>query len=79
MDSWKRYGDTLSQPLRDGFFHMLSGLQTYKERADTEGQQYAAESLFMALIIQQQEMISASLQELQEISRQRAPDPQSTR
>jgi hypothetical protein len=60
IEAWKLYGNVLSQPNRDQFFRMLSEVEKYQ----TADNHPVTESLFMALIIQQQKTITELLEKL---------------
>jgi hypothetical protein len=65
--SWKGFEYALRNPNASLFNQMLKEClenEEYEEAFKTKGQQYSAESLFMALIFQQQKMISRLLDSL---------------
>ena len=59
IQSWDGYRDVLRKQYREPFEKMLSGLQSYEEAVKVNGELRRYESLFMALISEQQEMITA--------------------
>ena len=62
--SWKGFEYALRNPNASLFNQMLKEClenEEYEEAFKTKGQQYSAESLFMALIFQQQKTISRLL------------------
>ncbi|CAN5545482.1 hypothetical protein BH18THE2_BH18THE2_24360 [soil metagenome] len=67
IDSWKGFEYALRQPNASLFDKMLTECLENKEYASafkTKGPQNSAESLFMALIFQQQKMISKLIERL---------------
>jgi hypothetical protein len=68
IDSWKGYGDTLPQPDRDTFFKMLSEVKEYSKAAHAHAERFSSESLFMALILQQQKMITHLFQKVAKLN-----------
>ena len=65
--SWKGFEYALRNPNASLFNQMLKEClenEEYEEAFKTKGRQYSAESLFMALIFQQQKMISRLLDSL---------------
>jgi hypothetical protein len=67
VESWKGFEYALRKPNATLFNKMLKECLDNKEYASafkTKGPQYSAESLFMALIFQQQKMISELIKKL---------------
>jgi hypothetical protein len=67
IKSWKGFGYALRNPNASLFNQMLKEClenEEYEEAFKTKGQQYSAKSLFMALIFQQQKMISKLIESL---------------
>jgi hypothetical protein len=67
VESWKGFEYTLRNPNASLFNKMLSERienDEYAEAVKTKGSQYSAESLFMALIFQQQKTISKLIESL---------------
>ena len=67
VKSWKGFEYALRKPNSSLFRQMLNEClenEEYVEAFKTKGPQYLAESLFMALIFQQQKMISGLLESL---------------
>jgi hypothetical protein len=68
IDSWKGFEYALSKPNATLFNKMLTECFENEEYAvafKTKGPQNSAESLFMALIFQQQKMISKLIEKMQ--------------
>ena len=68
IDSWKGFEYALRQPNATLFNKMLTECLENEEYAaafKTKGPQNSAESLFMALIFQQQKMISMLIEKIQ--------------
>jgi hypothetical protein len=66
VESWKGFEYALRNPNASLFNKMLSERieNEYAEAVKTKGSQYSAESLFMALIFQQQKTISKLIESL---------------
>jgi hypothetical protein len=67
IKSWKGFEYALRNPNASLFNQMLKEClenEEYEEAFKTKGQQYSAESLFMALIFEQQKMISKLIESL---------------
>jgi hypothetical protein len=67
VESWKGFEYALRNPNDSLFNQMLKGClenEEYSEAFKSKGPQFSAESLFMALIFQQQKMISGLIEEL---------------
>ena len=67
IDSWKGFEYALRNPNASLFNQMLKECLENEEYAETfksKGPQFSAESLFMALIFQQQKMISRLIESL---------------
>jgi hypothetical protein len=68
IDSWKGFEYALRQPNATLFNKMLTEClenEEYSAAFKTKGPQNSAESLFMALIFQQQKMISELIEKIQ--------------
>jgi hypothetical protein len=65
-ESWKSFEYALREENRILFDKMLSECKTkgYANAVNTKGESFSAESLFMALIFQQQKMISQLIAKL---------------
>ena len=67
IESWRGFGYALRQPNAKLFNKILSECLDNEEYAaafKTKGSQYSSESLFMALIFQQQKMINRLMQQI---------------
>jgi hypothetical protein len=67
IESWKGFEYALRKPNATLFNKMLKEcleIEEYASAFKTKGPQYSAESLFMALIFQQQKMISELIKKL---------------
>jgi hypothetical protein len=67
IEAWKGFEYTLRKPNSSLFKHMLNEClenEEYAEAFKSKGSQFSAESLFMALIFQQQKMISGLIESL---------------
>ena len=67
IESWKGFEHALRKPNSSLFNKMLKECLENKEYAEafkSKGSQFSAESLFMALIFQQQKMISGLIESL---------------
>ena len=74
LQSWKGFQYALREENRILFNKMLSECgenKDYVKAAISRGESYSAESLFMALIFQQQKMISQLIAKLSEYKRQK--------
>jgi hypothetical protein len=74
IESWKGFQYALREENRILFNKMLSECgknNDYVTAASFKGEPFAAESLFMALILQQQKMISQLIAKLSEYKRQK--------
>jgi hypothetical protein len=74
IKSWKGFQYALREENRILFNKMLSECgenKDYVKAAISRGESYSAESLFMALIFQQQKMISQLIAKLSEYKRQK--------
>jgi hypothetical protein len=68
IEAWKGFGYALRKPNSSLFKQMLNEClenEQYAEAFKTKGSQYSAESLFIALIFQQQKMISKLIENLE--------------
>ncbi|MGI8832675.1 MAG: hypothetical protein ACR2IS_08565 [Nitrososphaeraceae archaeon] len=68
IEAWKGFEYALRKPNADLFSKMLTEClesEEYAAACKTEGPQGSAESLFMALIFQQQKMISKLIQQIE--------------
>jgi hypothetical protein len=67
VESWKGFEYALRKPNSSLFRQMLNEClenEEYVEALKTKGPQYSTESLFMALIFQQQKLISGLIEKL---------------
>jgi len=74
IESWKGFEYALREENRILFSKMLSECRKYKDcvrAASSKGESYSAESLFMALILQQQKMISQLIAKLSSLDYKR--------
>jgi hypothetical protein len=74
IESWKGFEYALREENRILFDKMLSECQEnqdYVRAANSKGESYTAESLFMALIFQQQKMISQLIAKLSSLDYKR--------
>ena len=74
IESWKDFEYALREENRILFDKMLSECQEnqdYVRAANSKGESYTAESLFMALIFQQQKMISQLIAKLSSLDYKR--------
>ena len=72
IESWSKFEYALREDDRILFNRMLNECQQKEEYAEAfkaKGEYHAAESLFMALIFQQQKMISNIINNLQDINK----------
>ncbi len=58
IESWKGFEYSLREENRILFHEMLNECMKYGDAAITKGDNYSTESLFMALLLQQQKMIN---------------------
>jgi hypothetical protein len=75
IESWKGFEYALCKPNSSLFNKMLKEClenEEYAEAFKSKGSQFSAESLFMALIFQQQKMISGLIENL--VSKQNKKD-----
>jgi hypothetical protein len=75
IESWKGFEYALRKPNSSLFNKMLKEClenEEYAEAFKSKGSQFSAESLFMALIFQQQKMISGLIESL--VSKQNKKD-----
>jgi hypothetical protein len=75
IESWKGFEYALRKPNSSLFNKMLKEClenEEYAEAFKSKGSQFSAESLFMALIFQQQKMISGLIENL--VSKQNKKD-----
>jgi len=64
IESWKGFEYALREDNRILFHEMLNECRKYGDAAIGKGDNYSTESLFMALILQQQKMISQLINRL---------------
>jgi hypothetical protein len=64
IESWKGFEYALREDNRILFHEMLNECKKYGVAAIAKGDNYSTESLFMALILQQQKMISQLINRL---------------
>jgi hypothetical protein len=64
IESWKSFEYALREDNRILFHEMLNECRKYGDAAIAKGDNYSTESLFMALILQQQNIISQLINRL---------------
>jgi hypothetical protein len=64
IGSWKGFEYALREENRILFHEMLNECRKYDDAAIAKGDNYSTESLFMALILQQQKMINQLIKKL---------------
>ena len=64
IESWKGFEYALREENRILFHEMLNECRIYGDAAIAKGDNYSTESLFMALILQQQKMINQLIKKL---------------
>ena len=67
IEAWKGFGYALRKPNSSLFNEMINEClenEEYAKAFESKGPHFSAESLFMALIFQQQKMISKSIESL---------------
>ena len=64
IESWKGFGYALREENRILFHEMLNECRKYDDAAIAKSDNYSTESLFMALILQQQKMINQLINKL---------------
>jgi hypothetical protein len=82
VEAWKGFEYALRKPNSTLFKQMLNEClenEEYAEAFKTKGSQYSAESLFMALIFQQQKMISKLIESLESSQNKEMQDSKNSR
>jgi hypothetical protein len=69
IESWKSFEYALREENAILFNKMLEEIREYSKAVNVKGQAYSTESLLMALIFQQQKMISHVIKKLSEDNR----------
>ena len=64
IESWKTFEYALREENRILFQEMLNECRKYHDAAIAKGDNYSTESLFMALILEQQKMINQLIKKL---------------
>ena len=64
IESWKGFEYALREENRILFHEMLDECRKYGDAAIAKGDNYSTESLFMALVLQQQKMINQLINKL---------------